>query len=38
MVVFASAYGYFMNMSVERIVMMLVTVLLLIGFAFYIRV
>ena len=36
-VVFASFFGYFVNMSLERIVMMLVTVLLLIGFAFYIR-
>ncbi len=36
-VVFASVFGYLVNMSLERIVMMLVTVLLLIGFAFYIR-
>lgn len=36
-VVFASVFGYLMNMSLERIVMMLVTVLLLIGFLFYIR-
>ena len=36
-VVFASVFGYYVNMSLERIVMMLVTVLLLIGFAVYIR-
>ena len=36
-VVFASVFGYFMNMPLENIVMMLATVLLLIGFAFYIR-
>ncbi|MGD0995768.1 MAG: hypothetical protein ABR909_09645 [Candidatus Bathyarchaeia archaeon] len=36
-IVFASVFGYFVNMSLERIVMMLVTVLLLIGFAFHIR-
>ncbi len=35
--VFASVFGYFMSMSLENIVMMLVTVLLLIGFAVYIR-
>ncbi len=35
--VFASVFGYFMNLPLENIVMMLVTVLLLIGFAFYIR-
>jgi len=35
--VFASVFGYFMNMPLENIVMMLVTVLLLIGFAVYIR-
>jgi hypothetical protein len=36
-IVFASVFGYFINMPLERIVMMLVTVLLLIGFAFYTR-
>ena len=36
-IVFASVFGYFMNMPLENIVMMLVTVLLLIGFAVYIR-
>ncbi len=36
-VVFASAYGYIINMPLESIVMMLATVLLLIGFACYIR-
>ena len=35
--VFASVFGYSVNMPLERIVMMLVTVLLLIGFAVYIR-
>src|SRR5208283_4804346 len=36
-VVFASVLGYYVNMSLENIVMMLVTVLFLIGFAVYIR-
>lgn len=35
--IFASGLGYFLNMPLENIVMMLVTVLLLIGFVFYIR-
>jgi len=35
--VFASVFGYFVNMPPENIAVMLVTVLLLIGFAFHIR-
>ena len=35
MVVFTFVYGYLMNISLERIVMILGTILLLIGFAFY---
>jgi FtsH-binding integral membrane protein len=35
--VFASVFGYFMNLPLENIAVMLVTVLLLIGFAFDLR-
>jgi len=36
-IIFVSLYGYLMNIALQRMAMMLVTVLLLIGFVAYIR-